>query len=155
MIKKVLDTNMYIDLFTNPYLYEDIFISEGPIYLSSVVLMELLAGAHAKNEKRRIKSLAGLFKKLRRILIPTELDYEQAGEILIRLQNIKGYNIRKSASITNDCLIAASVRSIGGVLYISFRKPQQANDSIMEEDIIYHYHDKELVGLTILHAKGK
>jgi len=105
MIKKVLDTNMYIDLFTNPYLYEDIFISEGPIYLSSVVLMELLAGAHAKNEKRRIKSLAGLFKKLRRILIPTELDYEQAGEILIRLQNIKGYNIRKSASITNDCLI--------------------------------------------------
>jgi hypothetical protein len=24
------------------------------------------------------------------------------------------------------------------VLYISFRKPQQANDSIMEDDIIYH-----------------
>jgi uncharacterized protein YuzE len=41
------------------------------------------------------------------------------------------------------------------VLYISFRKPQQANDSIMEDDIIYHYHDKELVGLTILRAKGK
>jgi uncharacterized protein YuzE len=41
------------------------------------------------------------------------------------------------------------------VLYISFRKPQQANDSIMEDDIIYHYHDKELVGLTILHTKGK
>lgn len=42
------------------------------------------------------------------------------------------------------------------VLYISFRKPQQANDSIMEEDdIIYHYHDDKLVGLTILHAKEK
>jgi len=41
------------------------------------------------------------------------------------------------------------------VLYISFRKPQQANDSIMEEDIISHYHNKELVGLTILHAKSK
>ena len=41
------------------------------------------------------------------------------------------------------------------VLYISFKKPQQANDSVMEEDIIYHYHDKELVGLTILHAKAK
>lgn len=40
------------------------------------------------------------------------------------------------------------------VLYISFRKPQQANDSVMEDDIIYHYHDKELVGLTIVHAKG-
>jgi len=42
------------------------------------------------------------------------------------------------------------------VLYISFRKPQQANDSVMEEeDIIYHYRDKELVGVTILHAKGR
>ena len=42
------------------------------------------------------------------------------------------------------------------VLYISFRKPQQANDSVMEEeDIIYHYRDKELTGVTILHAKGR
>ena len=41
------------------------------------------------------------------------------------------------------------------VLYFSFRKPQQANDSIIEDDIIYHYHDEELVGITILHAKNK
>jgi uncharacterized protein YuzE len=41
------------------------------------------------------------------------------------------------------------------VLYISFKKPQQANDSVMEEDIIYRYHDKDLVGLTILHAKNR
>ncbi|BBO17192.1 conserved hypothetical protein [Candidatus Brocadia pituitae] len=41
------------------------------------------------------------------------------------------------------------------VLYISFRKPQQANDSIMEDDFVYHYHNGELVGLTILHAKSK
>jgi len=41
------------------------------------------------------------------------------------------------------------------VLYISFRKPQQANDSIMEDDMIYHYHNEELVGITILHAKNK
>ncbi len=41
------------------------------------------------------------------------------------------------------------------VLYISFRKPQQANDSIFENDFVYHYHNKELVGITILHAKEK
>jgi uncharacterized protein YuzE len=41
------------------------------------------------------------------------------------------------------------------VLYISFRKPQQANDSMMEDDIIYHYRDQELVGITILHAKNR
>ena len=40
------------------------------------------------------------------------------------------------------------------VLYISFRKPQHANDSIMEGNVIYHYDDKTLVGLTVLHAKS-
>jgi uncharacterized protein YuzE len=39
------------------------------------------------------------------------------------------------------------------VLYISFRKPQQANDSLMEDDgKIYHYHDDELVGVTVMNA---
>ncbi len=39
------------------------------------------------------------------------------------------------------------------VLYISFRKPQQANDSIMEDDgNIYHYRDEELVGISVLNA---
>jgi uncharacterized protein YuzE len=42
------------------------------------------------------------------------------------------------------------------VLYISFRKPQQANDSIMEDDgNIYHYRDSELVGITVLNASTK
>jgi uncharacterized protein YuzE len=42
------------------------------------------------------------------------------------------------------------------VLYISFRKPQQADDSIMEDDDnIYHYRGGELVGVTILHASSK
>ncbi len=39
------------------------------------------------------------------------------------------------------------------VLYISFQKPQQANDSIMEDEIVYHYRNDELVGVTILNAK--
>ena len=41
------------------------------------------------------------------------------------------------------------------VLYISFRKPQQADDSIMEDDLICHYRAKELVGITVLHAKKR
>lgn len=38
------------------------------------------------------------------------------------------------------------------VLYISFRKPQQANDSVLEDSSIYHYHNEELVGITVLNA---
>lgn len=42
------------------------------------------------------------------------------------------------------------------VLYISFRKPQQANDSVMEDDDnIYHYRGDELVGVTVLNASRK
>ena len=41
------------------------------------------------------------------------------------------------------------------VLYLSFRKPQNAKDSLMEEDIIYHYDGKELVGVTLLHAQER
>jgi uncharacterized protein YuzE len=36
------------------------------------------------------------------------------------------------------------------VLYLSFRKPQQATDSELEGDIIYHYRNDDLVGLTIM-----
>jgi uncharacterized protein YuzE len=38
------------------------------------------------------------------------------------------------------------------VLYISFQKPQQANDSVLEDDIVYHYRDDALVGVTVLQA---
>lgn len=38
------------------------------------------------------------------------------------------------------------------VLYVSFRRPQKATDSRMEGDLIYHYRNEELVGVTILHA---
>ena len=38
------------------------------------------------------------------------------------------------------------------VLYISFYKPQKANDSIMEDNVIHHYRDEKLVGITVLRA---
>jgi uncharacterized protein YuzE len=38
------------------------------------------------------------------------------------------------------------------VMYISFYKPQNANDSVMEDNVIYHYRDKKLVGITVLRA---
>jgi uncharacterized protein YuzE len=42
------------------------------------------------------------------------------------------------------------------VLYVSFRKPQQADDSVMEDDgNIYHYRGKDLVGITVLSASQK
>ncbi|MFH0774749.1 MAG: DUF2283 domain-containing protein [bacterium] len=37
-------------------------------------------------------------------------------------------------------------------LYVSFRKPQSANDSVMKNNFIYHYDDEQIVGITVLHA---
>ena len=38
------------------------------------------------------------------------------------------------------------------VLYVSFRRPQNATDSRMEGDLMHHYRGEELAGVTILHA---
>lgn len=39
------------------------------------------------------------------------------------------------------------------VLYISFQKPQNADESEMDENIIYHYQGEDLVGITVIGAK--
>ncbi len=40
------------------------------------------------------------------------------------------------------------------VLYICFRKPQQAKDSLMEGNLVYHYDGEQLVGVTIMEAQA-
>jgi uncharacterized protein YuzE len=39
------------------------------------------------------------------------------------------------------------------VLYISFRKPQGADDSEMEDNVVCHYKSKSLVGITVIGAR--
>lgn len=40
------------------------------------------------------------------------------------------------------------------VLYVSFRRPQNADDSELTEDgVIYRYSKEQLVGITILNAR--
>ncbi|MGR3219095.1 MAG: type II toxin-antitoxin system VapC family toxin [Candidatus Anammoxibacter sp.] len=65
MIKKLIDTNIFIDRFSNPDLYKNIFLSEGQIYLSSIVLMELRAGAHTKEAIRAVNELKNLLQTLK------------------------------------------------------------------------------------------
>ena len=38
------------------------------------------------------------------------------------------------------------------VLYISFQKPQNASDSEIQGDVIVHYRNSKIVGVTILNA---
>jgi len=42
------------------------------------------------------------------------------------------------------------------VLYISFRRPQDADDSVMTDDgILLRYRQEELVGVTVLDAAAR
>ncbi|MEW6714246.1 MAG: PIN domain-containing protein [Nitrospirota bacterium] len=132
MLKKLIDTNIFIDRFLNPDAYQDIFLSEGLVYLSSVVSMELRAGAHSKEAIHAYNELRNLFSRVDRIVAPSAKAYEEAGEIIAGLQRIKGYDIKKSASITNDCLLAASARSMGAVLYTQNRKDFEAIHDIFD-----------------------
>jgi len=132
MLKKIIDTNIFIDRFSNPEAYKHIFLSEGPVYLSSIVVMELLAGAHTKKSIRAVYDLIVYFKRVDRIVVPTAKDYERAGEILASLQAVKGYSIKKSASITSDCILAASSKSAGAVLYTQNKKDFLALQSVFD-----------------------
>jgi uncharacterized protein YuzE len=40
------------------------------------------------------------------------------------------------------------------VLYVSFRRPQQAKDSVMQDNIVYHYDGDQVVGVTVLECKA-
>lgn len=39
------------------------------------------------------------------------------------------------------------------VLYVSFRKPQHADDSEMEDNVVYHYCGGDMVGITVIGAR--
>lgn len=42
------------------------------------------------------------------------------------------------------------------VLYVNFKKPAVATDSeLSDDDIIIRYEDREIIGLTILHASRR
>jgi predicted nucleic acid-binding protein len=137
MLKKLIDTNIFIDRFLNPDLYKDIFLSEGLVYLSSIVLMELRAGAHSKEAIKAVYELYELFTRVNRIAVPTAKDYERAGELIAKLQVVKGYNIKKSASITNDCIIASSARTIGATVYTQNRKDFEAILEVTDFKVVF------------------
>jgi len=40
------------------------------------------------------------------------------------------------------------------VLYISFRRPQHADQSEMDDNVILHYSEEQIVGITVIGAKA-
>lgn len=71
-------------------------------------------------------------------------------------------NIRSIIDLTPQLLnlpvkqLWSSYDEEADVLYINFRKPSHADDSVLtEDDIILRYEKDDLVGITVLHASTR
>ena len=63
-----------------------------------------------------MRALFLTFRRAGRILLPTAQVYEEAGEVLRRLQTDRDYELHGAYSLTNDVLIALSARTIGATV---------------------------------------
>ncbi len=85
---------------------------ESPLWLSSVVLEELYAGAQG-TATRVVERLERDFERAGRVLTPNRTDWVTAGKVLSRLAGKYGYEQIGRARLTNDALIAMSAARAG------------------------------------------
>ncbi len=130
MRRLILDTNVYIDWFNTGAHEPLLFQSDAVKMMSTVVMMELLAGAHAVRDRTRLHDLFRTFRKLGRLLVPSAEVYEDAGGVLRQLQAAHGYRLRQTHSLSNDVLIALSVRAVGGTVVTQNQRDFLAIQSI-------------------------
>ena len=83
-----------------------------PVWLSSVVLEELYAGANAKSG-RAVERLERDFDRARRTLVPNLTDWARTGRALSRLGAKYDYEQIGQGRLTNDALIASSAGRMG------------------------------------------
>lgn len=113
MQRIIIDTNVYIDWINDGQYEAVIFQREAVKHLSTVVMMELAAGAFSVRDRRLVRDVALVFARAGRILAPTVSTHQDTVEVL---RQLLGYTVAKAYGLTNDVLIALSARSIGAVV---------------------------------------
>ena len=86
--------------------------ADSPLWLSSVVLEELYAGA-GDRERHVVERLERDFDKVKRLLVPNLSDWTQTGLVLARLASKYDYEQIGQGRLTNDALIAMSAGRLG------------------------------------------
>lgn len=116
MRRILIDTNLYVD-WINGRRHEDVLFQRDAVtYLSSIVVMELYAGAFSDRERRLVRRLVATFARPGRLIVPTEPVYEDAGHVLRDLQASEDYDLSRARGLSNDVLIALSARAIGATV---------------------------------------
>lgn len=86
--------------------------ADAPVWLSSVVLEELYAGASV-HDRHIVERLERDFDRARRILVPNLSDWTQTGKVLAQLAARYDYEQIGRGRLTNDALIAMSAGRLG------------------------------------------
>lgn len=119
MRRVVIDTNLYID-WLNEGRHEDVLFQRDAVkYLSTVVVLELYAGAFSPRDRRVLRSIVAAFARAERLLVPSGTVWEDAGHVLRALQTSRGSVGAGYPSLVNDVLIALSARAIGATVTTS------------------------------------
>lgn len=117
MERVVFDTDLYID-WLQEGLREELILERTFLrHMSTVVLLELRAGAFTPAAIRTVEDLYTTFARTRRLLAPTPESFWQAGRVLATLQRRLGYDLKKRTRLVNDCLIALSSRQVGATVF--------------------------------------
>jgi len=111
----LFDSSIYVNAFRiggeAPLLFQR-WEQESPLWLSSVVLEELYAGAD-RAASRILAKLERDFELTGRILTPNRGDWTRAGKTLAKLGKKHGYEEIGQARLVNDALIATSAARHG------------------------------------------
>jgi predicted nucleic acid-binding protein len=126
MAKHLIDSDIYIDFLQSGRFHVDIvriYAEHTPgIYLSSVVIEELLAGVTSSTERRNVELLYSPFERAGRIVTPTHGTWKETGDLLARLFRKQPAYRSKLPHLVADCLIALSARAIGATVYTRNRE---------------------------------
>jgi predicted nucleic acid-binding protein len=85
----------------------------SPLWLSAVVLSELLIGAAERRARQQLLATEREYLKLNRVLVPVQRDWSLAGQVLAQVGAKYGYEQVGRARLTNDALIAMSAARRG------------------------------------------
>jgi predicted nucleic acid-binding protein len=95
--------------------------ADAPVWLSSVVLQELYAGARG-NHVTAVQRLERDFDRAKRILVPSLSDWSRAGRVLARLADQYDYELIGRGRLTNDALIGVSAGRMGTTVITANRR---------------------------------
>jgi predicted nucleic acid-binding protein len=112
--KAVPDTSFLIEHFRKETVQEA-FLNLNRYYhiaFSSVVLMELLAGAFDPKERKLIDQIARNFT----VISVTERQWFLCGEIMMKLRRDRKIDRERVKGLLADILIAVSARGTGAIL---------------------------------------